>query len=257
MNKEKFIIAVALVALAVAAFYIVKQEKTIKESQANIENLNTDLNQTKESESQLKDLSERQNAELSDIMQELAVIAGRTSNLKIDVESGAAELSTAQHIERSIDAIRNRIAKLEQSNAKASRSNKEFQKVIDNFKVVVAEQEKEIANLKEEIAQKNVKIKSQQNTIEAQLKTISEQNAILQNLLVEQAQALYDAGKDLEAIGDASPQVRFKKNKQKVEDHATQIYNRSMVYYQKALNAGCEAASERLDSVKIKLGIAQ
>lgn len=218
-----------------------------------MEALKSELSASQDNESSLKDQIFDRNQEMSIILDELASIAGRTSSLKMDVESGSASISQAQQIESSIDAIKERIASLEKSNSKISRRDKEFQTVIENFKKVVAEQEAQISALKKEIAEKNIRIADQQSTIENQYRTIGEQRESLQDLLLSQAKSLYQAGADIESIADDAPSVSWKKNRQKVEEMTQTLYRKALDYYQKALDAGYEPAEEAIIAVQEKI----
>lgn len=253
--KTKGIIftVLGIIAIAVAAVFFVKQKETIENNEAAIASLQEDLSATKDSENELKNLSSQQNEELSNILSELAAISGRTSSLKVDLESGSAEISTAQQIEESIKAIKNKIAALERVNSSAASKNKEFQKVIDNFKKVVEEQEAEISSLKEEIREKDKTIKTQQSTIDSQLQTIQKQKEDLEALVAKQAKSLYDAGAALEEIGDASPKVSWSNNKKKVGAMTQSIYKQALIYYQKALESGYAAARDRIDEIQTKI----
>lgn len=254
MKRNSIIIICAAVVLAaLLVFLFVRQNKTIKSGRAEAESLRTELSESRESEALLKDQIFDSNQEMSAILNELAGISGRTSSLKMELETGSASISQAQQIEKSIDAIKERIDALEKANSKASRSNKEFQTVIENFKKVVTEQEKQIGSLKAEIAEKNATIADQKNTIDNQLKTIGDQKKSLQDMVKEQAKALYNAGADLEAIADDAPSVSWRKNKQKVAEMSQALYRKAMEYYQKAFDAGYEPAGEAVVAVKEKI----
>lgn len=256
-TREIIIAVVSALALIAACWYISGQKKEISQKETEIQSLKTGLSAAADSAAVFKDMTARQNEELSSIMMELSAIAGRTSNLKIDLESGSAELSTAQQIENSIAAIKKRIKDLEHANTSAAKNNTEFQAVIDNFKKIVLEQEEEINRLKDEIDEKNRTIKSQQVTIDSQLETIAKQNEELELMVANQAKALFEAGMNLEELGDASPKVSWSNNKKKVEAMQQTIYREALVYYGKALEAGYAPAEAKIEEVKAKLKDAQ
>lgn len=258
MKKTNWIIAVAAVILiAAAAIFCARQNRTIKDNEEVISNLESQLTSSQDSESELKNLTMQQNEELSDIMSELAAIAGRTTDLKEDLENGTAALSQANSIKQSISDIRAKIASLERANSSNIRQSKEFQRVIDNFKVVVEKQEAEINSLKAEIEAKDKTIKTQQSTIDTQVQTISKQKEELEALVKKQARSLFDAGADLEEIGDASPKVSWSNNRKKVAAMQQTIYQEALKYYQMAFEAGYTPAAEAIDSVKVKITVAE
>lgn len=252
-NSSFVVVIIAAVVIAAAAIFCVKQNKTIKESNSTIEALETQLSTSRDSENELKAMTLQQNEELSDIMSELASIAGRTTALKEDLENGNAAMSQANNISESIAAIRKKISSLEQANSSNIRRSKEFQKVIDNFKEVVAKQEAEITSLKAEIETKNQTIKTQQNTIDSQVQTISKQKEELEALVAKQAKSLFDAGADLEEIGDASPKVTWSNNKKKLAVMQQSLYQQALKYYQMSLEAGYAPAEEAIATVSAKI----
>lgn len=254
MNKTGIIIGfLAAVVIAVGAVFCVKQFNTINAKDGEIAQLESDLSESKLVEEELKALTIKQNQELSNVLEELVAIAGSTSALKVDVENGSAEISRTRQIERSLDAVRDRILALERSNSANARKNREYQKVIDNFKRIVEEQKTEIENLKVVIAAKDKTIASQKQTIDTQSATIASREAELEALLASSAKALYDAGCDLEELGDSAPEVTWKKNKEKVKAMSASIYEQALSYYKKALEAGYAPASERIVIVQSKL----
>ncbi|MBP9998007.1 MAG: hypothetical protein KBS67_02075 [Bacteroidales bacterium] len=193
---------------------------------------------------------------LDNIFTELSSISRKTSSLKVDVESGSAELSQADQIQSSINDIKDQLAELD----KLTRKNRQLAKVVSDLRNVIADKEKEIADLKTRIAEMDVTISDQKNTIRSQEATISSQEATidkqrqaLQRQVAEQAKLLYEAGLDFEEIADASPETSFKKNKEKVKNWAQSMYEKALLYYGKALEAGYQEAEEGLVRVKEKL----
>ena len=248
------VIAAALFALFITTLvYLVRQNKELAESKAAIEGIQSELVSSRNSEAELKDRIYDRNQEMSIILSELAAISGRTSSLKVDVESGSASISQAQQIEENIAAIKKRISDLEKAGSSASKKDREFQTVIENFKKVVAQQEQQINSLKEEIRQKDILIADQQTTIDRQQQTIGIQKKNLDEMVAAQAKALFDAGVTLEQIADDAPQVSWKKNRQKLDEMSQSIYRKAREYYTMALEAGYEPASEALASVDEKI----
>jgi len=194
-----------------------------------------------------------QNAELSSILQELAFVSSKTTNLRIDVENGSAKMTQAEQISEKIETLKKRLSTLEAQKSSVSKKNKEFQKVIDGLNQVIKEQEIQISSLKREIDSQKVTIAAQKDTISSQYNTILTQNESLKANLQKMAFNLYEAGETLEGIADNTPEVSWKKNKEKVGAMKNDIYSKAFSYYQKAYEAGYEPAKDKIESLGAKM----
>ena len=181
-----------------------------------------------------------QAAAIDNILQQLSQISGRTVSLRTNLETGGTvQLTQVRQIEDSIDEIKGKLSSL---------------------KTVIAEKESEIADLKAEIRAKDVTINLQQDTIAAQHGTIRTQSATisaqqedLRRALQLQAQTLYQAGADFEQLGDETPEVGRRRDKAKVKDFATQMYQKAIFYYKKAAETGYPEAAYRITQVEEKM----
>ena len=198
-----------------------------------------------------------QAAAIDNILQQLSQISGRTVSLRTNLETGGTvQLTQVRQIEDSIDEIKGKLAKLDA----LSKRSAELQKIVSSLKTVIAEKESEIADLKAEIRAKDVTINLQQDTIAAQHGTIRTQSATisaqqedLRRALQLQAQTLYQAGADFEQLGDETPEVARRRDKAKVKDFATQMYQKAIFYYKKAAETGYPEAAYRITQVEEKM----
>ena len=198
-----------------------------------------------------------QAAAIDNILQQLSQISGRTVSLRTDLETGGTvQLTQVRQIEDSIDEIKGKLAKLDALTKRSA----ELQKIVSSLKTVISEKEAEIADLKAEIRAKDVTINQQQDTIAAQhgtirtqIATISAQQEDIRRALQLQAQTLFQAGADFEQLGDDTPEVGRRKDKAKVKDFATQMYQKAIFYYKKAAETGYPEAAYRITQVEEKM----
>ena len=198
-----------------------------------------------------------QAAAIDNILQQLSQISGRTVSLRTNLETGGTvQLTQVRQIEDSIDEIKGKLAQLDA----LSKRSAQLQKIVSSLKTVIAEKESEIADLKAEIRAKDVTINLQQDTIAAQHgtirtqhETISAQQEDLRRALQLQAQTLYQAGADFEQLGDEAPEVGRRRDKAKVKDFATQMYQKAVFYYKKAAETGYPEAAYRITQVEEKM----
>ncbi len=200
------------------------------------------------SQGELRDSYIDQASELEKIFQELSSISGKTSALRLDVESGTARITQAEQIETNISAIKEKIAALEKKAA-----DKTYINMVAELRNVIEQKEVEIEELKVEIKSKDSTIKEQQGTIEQQLSTITRQEHALEQKVAEQAKALFKAGSDFEALADDSPEVTRNKNKAKIDEWALSMYKKAFEYYSQAELAGYAPASLKLEQVEAKI----
>lgn len=245
------IIAAALVAVSIATACDAVYNDVA--STDEVEALRKELKETKAAQKDLQQKYVSQNEDLTQILNEIAAVTGKTATLRSDVESGSARMTQADQISRSITDIKAKIAALEKSASVLSGKNKNFERMIDGFNKVIQEQEQQIFVLRQEIQQKDQKIKDQRDTISFQYQTILEQKEDLERTVARQAKLLYDAGIELEEIADNAPEVSWKKNKEKVANMRQAIYKSALVYFEKAYEADYSQAAEAMARVKAKL----
>ena len=250
-HEIRILAILAAGALAVSCMNFGPKEGTVSESV--VEDLRQELKEMKEDKDILQQQYMDQNKQMTQILEELAAISGRTADLRMDLESGNAKMTQADQIEGSIDAIKAKIRALEKSNSVMSGKNREFTKMIEGFNKVIEEQEQQISTLKREIAGKEVVIKAQKDTIDSQYQTILDQKGQLERTVAQQAKMLCEAGEILESIGDNAPVVTWRRNKEKVTAHAQEVYREARRYYRMSLDAGYAPAQERLDAIDAKI----
>lgn len=222
-------------------------------SKEEVEILRKELKESKESQKSLQQKYISQNEDLTQILNEIASVTGKTASLRTDVESGAARMSQADQISRSITEIKAKIAALEKSASVLSGKNKNFERMIDGFNKVIQEQEQQIFVLRQEIQTKDQRIREQSDTISLQLQIITEQKEDLERTVARQAKLLYDAGAELEEVADNAPEVSWRKNKAKVANMQQSIYKSALIYYEKAWEAGYEGAEAAVNSIREKI----
>ena len=217
----------------------------------------------KEATSETQENYVKQSKAMDAIFVELSTVSRKTVNLKSDIEIGQARMTQAEQIENSINDIKDQLAELE----RLASNNKELQKTISNLKQVIVSKEEEIRSLKDEISHKDetissqketisnqkVQISSQERQITEQLQTIKRQKQELVVQVNNQAKLLYQAGVDFEMIADASPEIKMKSNKTKVQNWTKLMYEKSASYLQSALDNGYSSAREDLARVRSKL----
>ncbi len=193
---------------------------------------------------------------VDNILQQLSQISGSTLTLRSDMERGTAEMTQVEKIENGLDDIKNKMDQLEA----ATKSNKQLRGMVRSLKKVIAEKEAEIETLKAEIRKKDETISAQHQTITEQSGTIESQSATinaqkdnLRALLAEQAQMLFQAGVDFEDLGDEAPEMSLRKNKRKMADFRNAMYQKAIVYYKQAENAGYPEAAFRISAIEEKL----
>jgi len=222
-------------------------------SRQEVESLKMELAEIKADKQSAQQQFIEQNQEISNILEELASISTKTTNLRIDVENGSAKMTQAEQIYARIDALKKRLASLDDQKSYLSKQNAEMKKVIEGLNKVIKEQESQISTLKKEIEAQQSTITSQKKTIDTQYRKIEQQKEALQISVEKLAYNLYEAGTVLEGIADNAPQVSWKRNKQKVADMQKDIYEKALKYYQKAYDAGYEPAKEKVDSLTAAL----
>ena len=229
-------------------------------SKKNYDSLMADYTELRDNHLGLQEEYAAQNNELSDILNSLAEVSGKTNSLKLSVENKTADMDQASDIQEQITFIKEKLDSLDALQEKAKKTNAYLQKTIKNLKEVVAAQEKEITDLKTQIAEKDETIKSQAAEIKQQSGKISEQaadieakNEELKNLVDKQVNMIFNAGTVLEEIGDSAPEVSWKKNKQKVANMRLSIYNEALDNYKQALSQGHSGAAERITALEAKI----
>lgn len=247
MHTNK-IATLALAAMMLAGCY----NPNITDS-PEVEDLKKELAELRKSDSELRSKYIAQNEELSSILNELASITSKTSDLRLNVEMGAARLTQAEQISKSISNIKGRITALEKAADAIGVKNKEFQTMIDGLNSVLEEQRQQIDILKVEIETKNRTITSQKDTIAMQDMTIKKQMLELENTIAHQAKLLYEAGKELETMGDQVPEVSWKKNKEKVEEMRQNLYRKALEYYKQSYAEGYYEAKDRISALIAKI----
>jgi len=242
------VIAPALMALALFVSCTSTPEATVPQDQ--YDQLKEKYQELQKSQETLRDSYADQASEMEKIFQDLSKISGKTSALRLDVESGTAKITQAEQIQTNIDAIKQRIANLQKL---GNEKDKKYAAMLEELNGLIAQKEEEIENLKNEIASRDNTIKTQQGTIEEQLNTISRQESALEQKVAEQAKSLYQAGADFEELADNAPEVTRNKNKAKIDEWALSMYKKAFNYYSAAEIAGYAPASLKLEQVEAKI----
>lgn len=72
-------------------------------SQSDYDDLKKEYDELKESHEKTRDNYVNQANEMNEILNELSAITGRTNSLKLDIESGTAQITDADEIQGNID----------------------------------------------------------------------------------------------------------------------------------------------------------
>lgn len=233
------------------------------------EALETAQNETKEAMQVLQSVQDnyaRQNRELSSILAELSDLSCQTTALQLNPENGSGQLTQAEKIDGSLDAIRIRIDCLEKEAERARKLDKDMAlsvQTIRKLRATVANQQKEIDNLKVVITDKDATISRQstviavqKDTISEQLQTILRQKAELRHSLDEQTEMVFQAGCDFERLGDEGEQtlnVTGKKDKEMVRAYKKAIYEKARQFYNTAANMNHAGAKGRSEVISYKI----
>ena len=256
---KRFVKLTAALAIAAAvSVSCVNDGETV--SKKKYDALEQAYSELKDSHQQVQQDYVKSNEELSAILEELAEVTSKTRSLKSDVENGRARLTQAEQISDRITSLKERITQLENEVKLDNASNKALKETIKQMTELVDKQEQELAGLKEEISHKNKTISAQKDTIanrnktiESQKSVIEQQNEELQRTVAKQAMMLFQAGVDLEELGDDAPEVKWKKNKEKVVELQRSIYKKALEYYRAAEAQGYTPATARIASIKAKI----
>ncbi len=258
MKKNSILSLAAGVCIAAAAVSCIGNGETVSKKQYDA--LNQAYSELKDNHKKVQADYTRNNDELNAILTELAAVSGKTTSLKTDVESGKARMTQADQISTRITELKERIARLEKEVSLDRSSNKQLKETVKSMTELVEKQEKEVSALKEEIARKDKTISDQKDTIarrnqtiESQKSLIEQQNDDLQRTVARQAVSLFQAAVDLEELGDQAPEVKWKKNKEKVSQLQQTIYQKAMEYYLLAEEQGYTPATARIDALKAKI----
>lgn len=189
---------------------------------------------------------------INEALSELSEISGRTTALRLNVESGNAKLTQAEKLHANISNLKERLEILEKSLA----NNSELKKTVVALKTVIAEKEKEINELRIVISEQTKTIEKQDEiidlqsfTINNQLELIEKKNRELQSSLKSQIELIYQSGCKFEEIANMDLDVSFKKNKKKVADFKRMLQLKALEYYKAASDKGHHQAKVKYEAL--------
>jgi len=233
------------------------------------EALETSQNETKNAKQALQSVQDnyaRQNRELSSILAELSELSCQTTALQINPENGSRQLTQAEKIDGNLEAIRNRIDRLEKEAERARKLDKDMAlsvQTIKKLRTTVANQQKEIDNLRSMVSDRDATISRQssviavqKDTISEQLQTILRQKAELKRSLDRQTEMVYQAGCEFERLGDEGDQalnVSGRKDKEMVRTYKKAIYEKASQFFQQAANMDHAGAKGRCEVISYKI----
>lgn len=262
MRILKVILAVGITALAIKSCDIDIPFVTR-------EALETAQSETRDAKQALQSVQEnyaRQNRELSSILAELTELSCQTSSLQLDMENGGRQLTQAEKIDGNLEAIRDRIDRLEKEAERARKLDKDMAlsvQTIKKLRTTVANQQKEIDNLRSAISDRdatisrqNAVIAVQKDTISEQLQRILRQKAELKRSLDQQTEMVYQAGCEFERLGDEGDQtlnVTGRKDKEMVRAYKKAIYEKASQFYHTAADMEHSAAKGRCEVISYKI----
>lgn len=233
-------------------------------SQEAYDDLMRDNQQLKQKLEATQTKSFEQAEAMSQAMEELAKISGRTLILRMDVENGRGRMRDVEQMSFQLNAVKEKLNQLE----KLAEQGEAQRKMVRELRKMIVDKEKEIANLKQLIKDKDKQIKEQQQTIEKQHNTIatqkkeSSQQATtilmqefqLQELVNKQAVLLRDAGREFESLANDVPDhIVGKKNKQKIDDWRISMYETALDYFYEAQSSGILNTKSDITRVRGKI----
>lgn len=248
----------AVVAAAVLVLSCIGNGETVSKRQYDA--LNQAYSQLREDHRTVQENYAKNNEQLTELLSELSEVTGKTSSLKADVEKGRARLTQAEQISNRITSLKERLAQLEKDAALNNASNKTLKETVKHMTELVEKQEQELSNLKQEILLRDKTISEQKDTIESRGRTIAsqrtrieQQNEELQRTVARQAMLIFQAAVDLEELGDQAPEVKWRKNREKVEQLQQTIYAKALDYYTQAAEQGYTPAADRMAALEQKM----
>lgn len=206
---------------------------------------------------ELQSSYEKQNEDLSKILNELSVISRKTAHIQLNVEGVPQEVDQVELISSDIEAVKKRIDDLEKEANRARKLDKKLAiatETINELKETISIQESRIAELNEKISSQDATILAQKNTISAKDSEIASQADELRKTIALQVEMIYQAGVAFEDIADNGDfKVTGRKNKTSVNEYRKSIYVRAIEYYKTALSEGHNLAQERLEGAQAKI----
>ena len=207
-------------------------------------------------------LIEKQNKDLAYILSELSSLSSRSVRLRVDAER--ASLSSMQMIQEDLDALKEKLNRLEGEAAKVRSLDRKLavsSSTIKMLRETIGLQQDEIDRLKTELLNSKETIRAQQNTIAVQGDTIrnqmeilSEQRKKLTQTVQEQTLMLFDAGRALADIADEGNfKITGNRNRLSVRQYRQTIYNKAIDYYQMASLGGHPDARDSMLAVVERL----
>lgn len=218
-------------------------------SQEAYDDLMRDNQQLKQKLEATQTKSLEQAEAMSQAVEELAKISGRTIILRSNIENGRGRMRDVEQMTVQLNAVKEKLDQLE----KLAAQEETQRKMVRELRKMIADKEKEVANLKQLIKDKDKQIKEQQQTIEKQYNTIEtqkkesfqqsitihEQEEQLRMLVNKQAVLLRDAGREFESLANDVPDhIAGKKNKQKIDQWRISMYETSIDYFYEAQASG-------------------
>jgi len=262
MRIIKVIVAVILTAVAIKSCDIdlpIVSREALVTSQREAGEANKALQS-------VQDNYARQNRELSSILEELTELSCQTTSLQLNPETGGRQLTQAEKIDDRLDAVRDRIDRLEREAERARKLDDEMTlslKTIRQLRTTVSNQQKDIDRLRAAISDKDATIRTQSTCISVQKDTISEQMHTILNQKNElkraldcQTEMVYQAGCVFERLGDDAEQalnVTGKKDREMVRRYKKSIYENASQYYHTAASMNHSGAKGRCEVITYKL----
>lgn len=253
MRIDKNLIAIAVLAIM---FSGCNSQDTV--SRTEYEDVLAEYEELRQATAATQKAYVKQAEQVDSILMALSQISGKAAAIRLDVETGSGKLTQVEQIQGNIKNIKDRIDELE----KLASNNSALKKIITGLKTVVEEKDKEISQLKKRVQEQEKKIQEQvvtiaeqTGTINSQYQTILNQKQSLEQAVKKQAVMLYNAGVAFENLGDDSPEIKRKKDREKVDDLTKEMYENALRYYNEAYTAGYKEAKARITEVKRKISL--
>lgn len=156
----------------------------------------------------------RQNKIITNVVSELRKLTSHTTNLRMNIESGQAEVGHADEIQTRLNELKKLLTNIPKGE---NNNNKDVLATIENLHLLINEKEKEIKLLKIQIEEQNKTIQNQSLTIEAQKDKLEK----------KEKESWYTLGEELFMVSTELPKVRGRKDKRNIKNAKFYILNKA------------------------------
>lgn len=222
--KTKLIVATAFCALVVASCGKNSSVEMVPKTEydAKIE----EYKELYAQQTAIVDDNIRQNKIITNVVSELRKLTNHTTNLRLNIESGQAEMGHADEIQTRLNELKKLLTNIPKG--EKNNNNKDVLATIENLHLLINEKENEIKLLKLQIEEQNKTIQNQSLTIEAQKDKLEK----------KEKESWYTLGEELFMVSAELPKVRGRKDKRNVKNAKFYILNKAKECMDRAYELG-------------------